>query len=95
MLPRIALTPGEPAGLGPDVVIAAAQKSYAAEIIAICDPKLIAQRAQQLNVPLSILAFEDSKPSQSHQAGTLKVLPVSLNVAAKQANSIEKTHPMY
>jgi len=94
MLPRIALTPGEPAGLGPDVVIAAAQKSYAAEIIAICDPKLIAQRAQQLNVPLSILAFDDSKPSQAHQAGTLKVLPVSLNVVAK-AGQLDRKNSSY
>jgi len=93
MLPRIVLTPGEPAGVGPDIVNAAAQKSYAAEIIAICDPKLIAQRAQQLNSPLSILPFEASKAPQPHQAGTLKVLPVSLNVTVKAGQLDSKNSP--
>ena len=94
MLPRIALTPGEPAGVGPDIVIAAAQKSYAAEIVAICDPNLVTQRAQQLNLPLTIIPFEQSKSSQPHQAGTLKVLPVSLNVASK-AGQLDGKNSLY
>ncbi len=91
---RIALTPGEPAGIGPDVVIALAQKPCAAELIAVCDPKLIQQRAQQLKLPLSILPFNKTKPARTHQAGTLKVIPVALSVPSK-AGQLEAKNANY
>jgi hypothetical protein len=44
---RIALTPGEPAGIGPDLVITLAQQSadkQTHEIVAIADPDLLRAR---------------------------------------------------
>ena len=57
-LPRIAITPGEPAGIGPDIVIAAAQEKWDAELTAICDPALLGQRAAALNLPLILDEFD-------------------------------------
>ncbi len=48
---RIALTSGEPAGIGPDLAIQLAQTRQQAQLIVLADPALLQQRAQQLNLP--------------------------------------------
>lgn len=49
-LPRIAITSGEPAGIGPDICILLAQHQLNAEITIIGDAKMLAARAKQLNI---------------------------------------------
>lgn len=79
---RLLITPGEPAGIGPDLVIALAQDAQATELIAVCDPELLKQRAAQLQLPLDIQAAQLDAPAVANPAGTLKVLPVSLDAPA-------------
>jgi len=38
---RLALTPGEPAGIGPDLCVQLAQQPLPAEVVAIADPALL------------------------------------------------------
>ncbi|MCF8017539.1 MAG: 4-hydroxythreonine-4-phosphate dehydrogenase, partial [Chromatiaceae bacterium] len=59
---RLALTPGEPAGIGPDLCIAAAQQAQAEELIAVCDPELLAERADRLRLPLALEPFDPERP---------------------------------
>ena len=48
-VPRLALTPGEPAGIGPDLIVRLAAAGHsAAELVAIADPDLLAERAARL-----------------------------------------------
>jgi 4-hydroxythreonine-4-phosphate dehydrogenase len=75
---RIALTPGEPAGIGPDLVIALAQQAQQHEIVAIADPQLLQARAQQLNLPLRLREINPQEPPRPGVAGELAVLPVAL-----------------
>ena len=82
-IPRIALTPGEPAGIGPDIVIAAAQKPWNAELVAICDPQLLEQRAASLGLPLKITLPEEYRPPERHQRGHLNVRPVPLGTTCR------------
>ncbi|MDI1231066.1 MAG: 4-hydroxythreonine-4-phosphate dehydrogenase PdxA [Methylobacter sp.] len=77
-VPRIALTPGEPAGIGPDLCIQLAQQDLPCEIIVIASPKLLAERAAQLGLPLQIKEFDSSSPAAAQTAGCLTVLPVEL-----------------
>jgi 4-hydroxythreonine-4-phosphate dehydrogenase len=42
---RIAITPGEPAGVGPELTVQIAQQEWAAQLVAICDKELLMQRA--------------------------------------------------
>ncbi len=82
-LPRIIVSPGEPAGIGPDISLMAAQQSFGADIITIGDPKLFSQRAKQLNLDIKIQTCGlDDTPNKS-KVGVLKVLPFSLNVPCK------------
>ncbi len=72
---RIAITSGEPAGIGPDLCAMIAQKEFNAEIVVIGDPDVIQERAEQRKLPLVIQAF-NSESTETHQPGSLKVLPL-------------------
>jgi 4-hydroxythreonine-4-phosphate dehydrogenase len=51
--PVIALTSGEPAGVGPDLAIQLAQRPPACALVLIADPALLAERAKLLRLPFS------------------------------------------
>lgn len=87
---RIALTTGEPAGIGPDLCIELAQDiDLACQLVAIADPTLLEARAKQLKLPLRLKGFDASMPVQPHQPGSLDVIPVELSSssAAGQLNA--------
>ena len=73
MIPRLALTPGEPAGVGPDLLIQTVQQSQQAQLVAFADPDMLAQRAQQLGLPLKILPLDTSAEPVATAAGTITV----------------------
>lgn len=75
---RIAVTPGEPAGIGPDLVITLAQQTQQHEIVAIADPQLLRERAQQLNLSLRLREINLQDTPRPNVAGELAVLPVAL-----------------
>jgi 4-hydroxythreonine-4-phosphate dehydrogenase len=75
---RIALTTGEPAGIGPDLTVQLAQDAQAHEVVAIGDPGLFSRRAQLLQLPLKIRPFEGSAAACGSAAGELTVLPLPL-----------------
>jgi len=81
-IPRIALTPGEPAGIGPELCVQLAQFEHACQLVAIADPQLLKQRAQRLGLPLVIDPFDPEQAPAKQQAGTLTVLPVELAASA-------------
>jgi 4-hydroxythreonine-4-phosphate dehydrogenase len=76
---RLLITPGEPAGIGPDVTLTAAMYDHDAEIFAIADPDLLQQRAKQLNIDVTLNIYNKLNNScDCHKAGSLNVLPISL-----------------
>ncbi len=75
---RLVITPGEPAGIGPDLCIQAAQDHFDVELIAIADPDMLAARAALLDLPLQLTAFDPNKPATPHRSGILKVLPIPI-----------------
>lgn len=81
-LPRIAVTPGEPAGIGPDLCALIAGKRFPAELVVIADPDLITTRAALINQPLTLTSFHADSPVAGHIPETLKILPVRLRRSA-------------
>ena len=81
-LPRIAITTGEPAGIGPDIVLMAAQRAWPAELVVIADPNMLQQRAQALKLPIELQTYTTDLPPQAQQPGTLKIQPIALAVPA-------------
>ncbi|MEN9897577.1 MAG: hypothetical protein RLZZ66_1226 [Pseudomonadota bacterium] len=90
---RIALTSGEPAGIGIDLCIQLAQHPpLECEIVVLADVELLKQRAKQLHLPLNIRLYDAQLPAVCHAIGELCVLPISLASSAQagilnQANS--------
>ena len=79
---RIAITAGEPAGIGPDLVVQLAQQSHAAELVVVADPELLRARAEALDLPLQMETFDGSNPGTPQRPGVIKVLPVKLRQSA-------------
>lgn len=77
-IPRLFITPGEPAGIGPDILIQLAQQPSAAEIVAVSSPDLLLARAKLLQLPLTLQEFNPDAPRQKHVQSTLRIVPVSL-----------------
>ena len=70
MRPRLALVPGEPAGVGPELCVRLAQTTRAADLVAIADPDTLIAAAAALSLPLRLRdADADCGP------GELAVLP--------------------
>jgi 4-hydroxythreonine-4-phosphate dehydrogenase len=78
MIKRIAITPGEPAGIGPDLTISIAQQNWPVEMVVIASKSLLLERAKALSLKLDIINYDDNKPAKAQQAGSLTVLDVPL-----------------
>ncbi|MES9873274.1 MAG: 4-hydroxythreonine-4-phosphate dehydrogenase PdxA [Candidatus Sedimenticola sp. 6PFRAG7] len=81
--PLLAVTPGEPAGIGPDLLVQYAQQPREASLVAVCDPGMLLQRAELLGLPLTIRLLDPGNPVVHHEAGTVSVLPVDMRQAAE------------
>ncbi len=90
---RIALTAGEPAGIGPDLCIQISQSQQTCELVVIADPEQLLQRAKQLDLPLKIKLFDASNSPQSSEAGSITVSPVSLKTTSTCGQLTIKNSP--
>ena len=61
----IALTTGEPAGIGPDLIIQLAQQPRNKPWCVIGDAELLSARARQLNLPLKLTPYSSSLTEQT------------------------------
>lgn len=75
MIPRIALTMGEPAGIGPDLCVAVSKMNLVADITVIGDPNVILARAHTLGVDLKWTEKTADSPTIAQQPGVLQILP--------------------
>lgn len=73
------ITPGEPAGIGPDLVVALAQRDWPVELVVCASPELLLKRATLLGLPLSLTPLATDKPATAQRAGSLTLLPVALH----------------
>jgi len=73
-LPRLIVTSGEPAGIGPDLCLAIAGQEWPFDLVVAADIELLKQRAGQLRLGVELLPY--SSPRVVHEPGTLRVLHV-------------------
>ena len=82
MISRIAITPGEPAGIGPDICLQVAQQEWPAQLVAIADKQLLADRAAQLGLSITLKDFDPEQAREAHTPGQLFVLEHKLEEPA-------------
>ena len=73
----LALTPGEPAGIGPDLVLQVAAKGGHPPFVTLADIGLLAQRRDMLGVAVELREWVRGDQVESHP-GVLNYLPVAL-----------------
>lgn len=75
----LVITPGEPAGVGPDLIISLAQMSWDLPWVVCADPQLLKTRAELLNLPLTLVEYDPTTPPQIHTPSQICVLPITLH----------------
>ena len=90
--PRIALTAGEPAGIGPELVARIAAEDTGAELVIIADARLMAERARTVGIELALATYSP----EASEAGRnrVSVLDVPLAVPAV-AGSLDPRNARY
>ena len=73
----LAITAGEPAGIGADLCLQLAQQQQAIPYVVLCDKQLLQQRAQQLGLAVQ-LHDHDAKNKTIYPAGHMHVLHMPL-----------------
>lgn len=76
-LPRLAITAGEPAGVGPELLIRLAATPLAASLVAITDRHLLERAAVRCGAVVTLLE-DDGSAQLQRQPGTLRVRHVPL-----------------
>jgi 4-hydroxythreonine-4-phosphate dehydrogenase len=79
--PRIALTAGEPAGIGPELIACLAAQDFAADLVVIGNADLLGERAKAIGIDLEL--DDPGAPSDGHKPGHLAVIDVALPVASR------------
>ncbi|SMF97279.1 4-hydroxythreonine-4-phosphate dehydrogenase [Methylomagnum ishizawai] len=75
MRPRLLLSAGEPAGIGPDLCVAVAQQAWPCALAVVGDPGVLAARAAQLGQPLRLETIGPDSALETHRPGTLNIWP--------------------
>ena len=78
MTPRIALTSGEPAGVGPELCLAIARETLGCELVCIGDRSLLAARASALKLPVTLVEYDARAGKSMHVPDRLPVLHIPL-----------------
>ena len=79
-LPVLALTPGEPAGIGPECAVRLADQHRGLRLVCVADPELLEATARSLDLNLRL---EPWQPGTEVQAGTMACLPVKTALEPK------------
>jgi 4-hydroxythreonine-4-phosphate dehydrogenase len=78
IVPRLALTLGEPAGIGPDICLLLAQKKLPAQIIVVGSADLLRERANRVGLPLQLEVFDPDAVRVPNGEGLLSIVDLPL-----------------
>ncbi|TBR43581.1 4-hydroxythreonine-4-phosphate dehydrogenase PdxA [Marinomonas agarivorans] len=76
-LPIICITSGEPAGIGPDIILQAIATDFAARLVVLGSVTLFSQRAAQLGLTPRIQSHNSVTTVPVHEKNTLHILPIA------------------
>jgi len=77
---RLAITSGEPAGIGPDLCLRLAERAWADELVVLCDQQLLATRAAEIGIQVCFRAYDPAQPITPSQLGEITVCDINSHV---------------
>jgi 4-hydroxythreonine-4-phosphate dehydrogenase len=92
--PVLALTPGEPAGIGPDLCLQTAPGISEARLIIFADPGLLEERCQLLGIDAEINQLSVKQIHTKYVPGAVNVIPEDL-VVKTRAGELNKDNASY
>ncbi len=78
MLPRLVVSAGEPAGIGPDLCLELARRNWEAHLCVVADPTLMEERAGLLGLTIEVVTVETGGAVPVHRPGVIHVIPQEL-----------------
>lgn len=91
---RILITAGEPAGIGPEIIVKLAQQAHSDQLIVCASPALLTDTAQRLHLPLELSELNTNETALAHRNGHLWVVPVELE-SPVVAGQLDQTNASY
>lgn len=73
----LAVTPGEPAGIGPELLLLLAMQGFDVPVVAVADPDMMTERAREIGVSIDLRIWQ-GQTLKAHEPGVLWVQPVTL-----------------
>lgn len=70
------MTPGEPSGIGFDLIIELAQYAWPVELVVCVSGEVLRERAMKLGLPLTLRHYRPEKAAQPQSAGSLTLLAI-------------------
>ena len=74
--PRLALVPGEPAGIGPELVVRAAQRDWDAELVVYGERDTLLRAAEAIGLPLRLISPNDPSAAGPGRLALVEIPPV-------------------
>jgi len=88
-VPVIAVTSGEPAGIGPDICLALARKRFTARIVVLGDREMLESRARQLGLRVRL-----SDPGEGSTSNSIACLHIPLSTTCR-AGTLDRRNAPY
>lgn len=89
----LAITSGEPAGIGPDLAVMLAQQTWPLPLVFVSDPDLLRETAKQLELPFSAIDYT-TYTGDALKPGEALVLPVRVD-APVEAGHLDAANAGY
>lgn len=80
---RLAITAGEPAGIGPDLLLQLSEQPAGIQRIVIGSPEVLEQRARRLGLTIRLAEFSPDAPRRATPAGMLEIIPVPVTAPVR------------
>jgi 4-hydroxythreonine-4-phosphate dehydrogenase len=74
VIPRLVLTSGEPAGIGPDVCLGALSRDWACELVVLGNRAVFEARAASLGLTPRFVAYARDRAATRHRANELRLI---------------------
>lgn len=87
----LVISVGEPAGIGPDLILQLAQQGFSAPLVCMADPQLLRERAALLGLSINLIEFNDQFDSASFsnlpaKSLVVQAVPLVANCSAGTLN---------
>jgi 4-hydroxythreonine-4-phosphate dehydrogenase len=90
----IIITAGEPSGIGADIILQLANKTWSVPLVICCDKQLLATRIQLLNLDIQLVDYDSSIPVQNTVTGVLTIANLALKTISK-AGILNRNNAQY